>query len=103
MIMPFESEPGRLLAAFFKIGQTARQWPLPGHAIAGCGFKTSIVMLPVLMVKASATSRTSFVMVRSPLGKGRVARHIGRTCERLNPEPSMVSFSSLAFLGEQVW
>jgi hypothetical protein len=49
----------RLLAALFKIGQTARQWPLPGHAIAGCGFKTSIVMLPVLMVKASATSRTS--------------------------------------------
>jgi hypothetical protein len=76
VIMPFESEPRCLLAAFFKIGQTARQWPLPGHAIAGCAFKTSIVMLPVLMVKASATSRTSFVMVRSPLGKGRVARHM---------------------------
>src|SRR6476469_7491542 len=35
---------------------------LPGHAIAGWGFKTSIVMLPVVMLKARATSRISFAM-----------------------------------------
>ena len=29
---------------------------LPGQAIAGWGFKTSIVMLPVVMLKARATS-----------------------------------------------
>jgi hypothetical protein len=33
---------------------------LPGQAIAGWGFKTSIVMLPVVMLKARATSRISF-------------------------------------------
>jgi hypothetical protein len=35
---------------------------LPGHAIAGWGFKTSIVMVPVVMLKARATSRISFAM-----------------------------------------
>jgi hypothetical protein len=34
---------------------------LPGHAIAGWGFKTSIVMVPVVMLKARA-SRISFAM-----------------------------------------
>ena len=40
---------------------------LPGHAIAGWGFKTSIVMLPVAMLKARATSRISFAIRESPL------------------------------------
>jgi len=35
---------------------------LPGHAIAGWGFKTIIVMLPVVMLNARATSRISFAM-----------------------------------------
>jgi hypothetical protein len=35
---------------------------LPGHAIAGWGFKTSIVMLLVAMLKARATSNISFAM-----------------------------------------
>jgi hypothetical protein len=38
------------------------QRPLPGHAIAGWGFKTSIVMLLVAMLKARATSNISFAM-----------------------------------------
>src|SRR6476620_995979 len=38
------------------------QRPLPGHAIAGWGFKTIIVMLPVVMLNARATSRISFAM-----------------------------------------
>ena len=42
---------------------------LPGHAIAGWGFKTNIVMLPVVMLKARATSRISFAML-SLLTKG---------------------------------
>src|SRR6476661_10461400 len=40
---------------------------LPGHAIAGWGFKTSIVMLPVVMLKARATNRISFAIRESPL------------------------------------
>jgi hypothetical protein len=40
---------------------------LAGHAIAGWGFKTSIVMLPVVMLKARATSRISFAIKESPL------------------------------------
>ena len=35
---------------------------LPGHAIACWGFKTSIVMLPVVMLKARATSRIIFAI-----------------------------------------
>ena len=44
------------------LGDLGQRPSLPGHAIACCGFKTSIVMLPVAMLKARATSNTSFAM-----------------------------------------
>jgi hypothetical protein len=51
---------------------------LPGHAIAGWGFKTSIVTLPVVMLKARATSRISFA-IRSLLSQGYVGRACGQS------------------------
>jgi hypothetical protein len=44
------------------LGDLGQRPSLPGHAIACCGFKTSIVMLPVAMLKARATSNISFAM-----------------------------------------
>ena len=54
---------------------------LPGQAIAGWGFKTSMVMLPVVMLKARATSKISFAMGRL-LSQKAMPRysHVGRTC-----------------------
>jgi hypothetical protein len=55
----FEREPcGNHLAR----GDLGQRPLLPGHAIAGWGLKTSIVTLPVVMLKARATSRISFAM-----------------------------------------
>jgi len=39
------------------LGDLGQRPSLPGHAIACWGFKTSIVMLPVVMLKARATNR----------------------------------------------
>jgi hypothetical protein len=63
-------------------GHDAMSWKLPdGHAIAGWGFKTSIVMLPVVMLKARATSRISFAM-GSLLSQRPCRRYnyVGRAC-----------------------
>jgi len=38
------------------LGDLGQRPSLPGHAIACWGFKTSIVMLPVVMLKARATN-----------------------------------------------
>ena len=64
------------------LGDLGQRPSLPGHAIAGWGFKTSIVMLPLVMLKARATSRTSFAMGESPLTNAMLALHVGRACER---------------------
>jgi hypothetical protein len=39
-------------------------------------------MLPVVMLKARATSRISFAMGESPLTNAMLALHVGRACER---------------------
>jgi hypothetical protein len=53
---------------------------LPGHAIAGWGFKTSIVMVPVVMLKARATSRINFAMGSLLSQKAMLFSYVGRAC-----------------------